>query len=198
MATKKAEKNTIQKTVNNFKSTVGNLHDGALNATDTLVDNSLKTGAKWQKIMVKAIEGGTDLFAKQQDLVLDTLEELKGQSLHGTKRFRNLIGLNNTTKTKKPRRVKQKVEATTQSILDAAVKSDKNRAKDDLKVIDGIGPKLEKMLNTGGYFTYDQLATANNKDLKILFDAAGPLFRSYNPVTLKQKAKKAAEGKLTK
>ncbi len=197
MATKKAEKNTIQKTVNTLKSTVNSLHNEALNTTDTLVDTSLKTGAKWQKLMEKALEGGTDLFAKQQDLVLDTLEELKGQSLNGTKRFRNLIGLNlNKKQSKKPRQAKKKVEATTQSILDAAVKSDKKRAKDDLKVIDGIGPKLEKMLNTGGYFTYDQLASADNKDLKILFDAAGPLFRSYNPTTLKQKAKKAAQGKL--
>ena len=204
MATKKVKKDTVLKTVDNFKTTVSNIHDEALNTTDNLVEASLKTGAKWQKLMAKALEGGTDLFAKQQNLVLDTLEEIKGQYLVGSKRFQKLVGLTNAKK-KKPGSIEKKVKASAAKTLKTASESMEEAAaamaevvKDDFKIIDGVGPKLESMLHDGGYFTYHQLAVADPNDLKILLDAAGPLFKSYNPMTLKQQAKQAAEGKLTK
>ncbi len=75
-----------------MKFTAKNLHDTALHLSENLVDESLATGAKWQKIMTKALKEGTVLIEKQQDLTFTTLEELKNQVISGNKRFRKLLG----------------------------------------------------------------------------------------------------------
>ncbi|MFT5168728.1 MAG: hypothetical protein ACI8P3_003973 [Saprospiraceae bacterium] len=89
-----------------MKITVKNITESAIKASDSLVEGSLATGAKWQKISAKLMKEGTVLFGKQQDLTLSTLEELKGLVVSGNKRFRNLLGVElpkvkKTTKTTK-------------------------------------------------------------------------------------------------
>jgi len=49
-----------------------------------------------------------------------------------------------------------------QSALD---KPEKNRAVDDLKLISGIGPKIERTLNDEGIFYFDQIADFGGRDL---------------------------------
>mgnify|MGYP000235538884 FL=1 len=185
MATKKANKVSVQDRLDSIKSTVKDFNNEAINVSDQLVDVSIETGAKWQKLMGKVLDQGTVLMGKQQDLVLTTLEELKGQYSTGNKRFRKLVGWNNRRAQKAQRLAKktaQKAEGT--SITDLA--------KDDLKVINGIGPKMEKLLNEAGIFTYLQLSKAAIKDLTPILEAAGPRFKTQNPADWKKEAKKLA------
>ncbi|HKK77588.1 MAG TPA: hypothetical protein VJ953_21080 [Saprospiraceae bacterium] len=63
-------------------------------ATDTaedVVDGAISSGEKWQAIASKAIKGGLDLAAKQQEIFFDTLESVKGQVKDGTKRTKKLF-----------------------------------------------------------------------------------------------------------
>ena len=92
MATKKLKKEKPLFQADNLKRTAKNLHDGALHVSDNLVDVSLAAGAKWQKIMTKALNQSTVIFGKQQDLLFSTLEEIKGQYKTGNKRFKKLVG----------------------------------------------------------------------------------------------------------
>ena len=54
--------------------------------------------------------------------------------------------------------------------------SDANQFKDDLKRINGIGPKLEQMLNANGIFTFRQIAGWQEADIEAI-DKLLPTFR---------------------
>jgi predicted flap endonuclease-1-like 5' DNA nuclease len=65
---------------------------------------------------------------------------------------------------------------------------------DDLKKIEGIGPKIEQILNDAGIRTFKQLATSNAEHIKELLLSAGPRFRMHDPNTWMQQADLAAKG----
>jgi predicted flap endonuclease-1-like 5' DNA nuclease len=65
---------------------------------------------------------------------------------------------------------------------------------DDLKKIEGIGPKIEQILNDGGIRTFKQLAASNADHIKELLLNAGPRFRMHDPNTWMQQAELADKG----
>lgn len=67
-------------------------------------------------------------------------------------------------------------------------------AKDDLKKIEGIGPKIEGLLNGGGIHTFSQLAKAALSTLQEILDAAGPRYKIHDPGTWSKQAAYAADG----
>lgn len=67
--------------------------------------------------------------------------------------------------------------------------------KDDLKVIEGIGPALEKMLNENNILTYDHLANHTVAQLENMLDKAGPRFRVHVPETWPEQASLLRDGK---
>jgi len=67
-------------------------------------------------------------------------------------------------------------------------------AEDDLKVIEGIGPKLEQVLKEAGIKTYRDLAAKSAEEIRALLDAAG-VARISNPQTWPEQAHLAAEGR---
>jgi predicted flap endonuclease-1-like 5' DNA nuclease/predicted nucleic acid-binding Zn-ribbon protein len=67
---------------------------------------------------------------------------------------------------------------------------------DDLKIIEGIGPKIEELYNAAGIFTFKQLiATPVEKQKQILVDA-GSRFQMHDPTTWAEQARLADEGKM--
>ncbi len=67
--------------------------------------------------------------------------------------------------------------------------------KDDLRKIEGIGPKIAGLLNDAGIHSYAQLARAGKRKLRGVLDAAGPRFRMHDPETWTEQARLAAAGK---
>jgi predicted flap endonuclease-1-like 5' DNA nuclease len=67
--------------------------------------------------------------------------------------------------------------------------------KDDLKKIEGIGPRIEKMLNDDQIFTWAELAEAPVSRLKDLLRRGGDRFRMHDPTSWPDQAKLAAEGR---
>lgn len=67
--------------------------------------------------------------------------------------------------------------------------------KDDLKAIEGIGPKIEKLLQADKIQTWERLADAKVSELQRILDAAGKKFQLADPGTWPMQAKLAAEGK---
>ncbi len=70
----------------------------------------------------------------------------------------------------------------------------KKYAPNDLKIVEGIGPKIAEHLNAGGFNTWDELAAADPAKLKEILTAAGPRYSVHNPSTWPKQAKLAASG----
>jgi predicted flap endonuclease-1-like 5' DNA nuclease len=66
---------------------------------------------------------------------------------------------------------------------------------DDLKRIEGIGPKIAGLLNDANIHTFAQLGKASPKKLADVLQAAGARFRLAKPDTWQEQAKLAAAGK---
>lgn len=64
--------------------------------------------------------------------------------------------------------------------------------RDDLTVIEGIGPKLQLLLNQYGVFTYRQLAETEVPRLKEILANAGPQLAMHDPGTWPSQANLAA------
>ena len=65
---------------------------------------------------------------------------------------------------------------------------------DDLKRVEGIGPKIEGLLNARGITTWKQLAETEVALLQTVLDDAGPRYRIHDPATWPQQADLAARG----
>ena len=63
---------------------------------------------------------------------------------------------------------------------------------DDLKRIEGIGPKIEGLLNARGISTWKQLAKTDISLLQSVLDAAGPRYRIHDPGSWPRQAELAA------
>ena len=68
-------------------------------------------------------------------------------------------------------------------------------AKDDLKRIEGIGPKIEELLNGAGIHTFTQLSETNKSHLEDILTAGGKRFAIHNPGSWAQQAGLAADNK---
>lgn len=68
----------------------------------------------------------------------------------------------------------------------------KTSAKDNLKKIEGVGPKIEKLMNAAGIMTWKDLSKAKVSTLKDILAEAGPRFKMHNPGTWAKQAKMAA------
>ncbi|MEM9928330.1 MAG: 50S ribosomal protein L27 [Bacteroidota bacterium] len=73
--------------------------------------------------------------------------------------------------------------------------SGKKIKQDDLKLVEGIGPKIEGLLHDIGITTWRELADAPVEKVQEMLDAAGPRYRIHNPTTWAQQAGLAADAK---
>lgn len=66
----------------------------------------------------------------------------------------------------------------------------------DLKIIEGIGPKIEELFNAAGIHTFQQLYNTPVETLRQILHNAGPNFQIHDPGTWGEQARLADEGKL--
>jgi large subunit ribosomal protein L27 len=66
---------------------------------------------------------------------------------------------------------------------------------DDLKKIEGIGPKIEQLLHDKGILTFNDLAVASVDDVRAILAEAGPRYTIHDPGTWGKQAEMAAAGK---
>jgi len=65
---------------------------------------------------------------------------------------------------------------------------------DDLKKIEGIGPKISELLNNAGIFTFTQLSETDASKVKDILKEAGNRYAAHDPTTWGAQAKMAADG----
>lgn len=66
---------------------------------------------------------------------------------------------------------------------------------DDLKIIEGVGPKLESILKESGITDLQVMSESDPEKLREILENAGSRFKMFNPTTWPKQAKLAAEGK---
>lgn len=66
--------------------------------------------------------------------------------------------------------------------------------RDDLTIVEGIGPKINDLLIADGITTFAQLAEAPVSRVQGILDRAGPHFRLAKPESWARQAKMCAEG----
>ena len=76
----------------------------------------------------------------------------------------------------------------------AAAMATTSGVKDDLKKIEGIGPKIESLCNNIGIYTWRQLANTSVETLQKMLDDAGPRYKIAIPGTWPKQAEIAANG----
>jgi predicted flap endonuclease-1-like 5' DNA nuclease len=73
-----------------------------------------------------------------------------------------------------------------------------NNVTSDLKKIEGIGPKIEELLNKSGISSYKSLRDSSIDDIQKLLSDAGPQYRLHEPETWPKQAGMAFEGEWEK
>jgi len=71
----------------------------------------------------------------------------------------------------------------------------KNIKQDDLKLIEGIGPKIENLFHNHGVNTWLKLADLNVAQCREVLMTGGPRYRLHDPASWPMQARMAAEGK---
>ncbi len=169
-----------------------NLHNAALRST-------MRTA---MKKIVKAIESGDKAVAvaaySENVCVIDRIAD-KG-IIHKNKAARHKSRLSAKIKAmggEAPKLVKAKKAPTPKSETKAAAPKKAAASKGDkLTTVEGIGPKIETLLNEEGISTFADLADAKIETLTAVLEKAGPRFKMHKPDTWPQQAALARDGKM--
>jgi hypothetical protein len=70
-------------------------------------------------------------------------------------------------------------------------------ADDDLKIVEGIGPKIEELLHAGGITTWAALASTEITRIQEILSKAGDRFKMHDPSTWAEQAGLARDNKWT-
>ncbi len=65
---------------------------------------------------------------------------------------------------------------------------------DDLKIIEGIGPKIESVLNTAGIYSFYQLSQKTPEQISAILSNSDSRFQVHDPATWPRQAELASKG----
>ncbi len=150
-------------------------------ATEAFVD----VKGKVENIVEDAKEKFEDYTDEAKDKVEDVIEDVKEKVGKVVKKEKKVA--------KKVTAAKKKVVAKKNAVA-KKIKVVASDAKNDLKVLRGIGPKMEEVLNEGGITSFEQLAKMTLKDVNGVLASAGINTKVYNASDWKAQAKIAVKG----
>jgi len=88
----------------------------------------------------------------------------------------------------------EKTKAKTSASAKITLPSGKKIKADDLKLVEGVGPKIEGLLQAAGIKTWADLAGADTDRLKAILDEAGSQYNMHDPSTWAKQAQLANDG----
>ncbi len=100
----------------------------------------------------------------------------------------------------KPAKARKAAKPAAEKAAPAAKKAPAKKAAkvkaDDLKIVEGIGPKIAEVFNEAGIVSFQDLANTTPEKLREILDGAGSQFAAQDPTTWPQQAELAALGKM--
>ncbi len=160
-------------------------------ATVTVEKKAKKATAKATKTAKKAVAKAKP--ATKKVAVKATAKKVVAKAKPVTKKVAVKATAKKVVAKAKPATKKVAVKATAKKVV--AKPATKVTVKNNLRVIEGIGPKIEELLNKGGIFTFAQLAATNQGTLKGILAAGGSRYKMHDPTSWNQQATLAAAGK---
>jgi large subunit ribosomal protein L17 len=106
-----------------------------------------------------------------------------------------LANADKPAKTRRSRRGGKKVEGADAPVEAIAEVVEVVAEGDDLKIIEGIGPKIADVLVEAGISTFAQLAATSPESIKEILESAGPQYNVHDPATWPAQSQLAADGK---
>ena len=130
-----------------------------------------------------------ELAVAERDRLRMELADVRGSSA-------GALGFSSLPSTTSSRAPVEPVEVTSWTLdLDAArAVLGKRIALDDLRVIEGIGPKIAELCDGIGVMTWHQLAETDIGTLQAMLDAAGSRFKMHRPASWPEQAALLASG----
>ncbi|SOE23277.1 ribosomal protein L15 [Spirosomataceae bacterium TFI 002] len=142
----------------------------------------------FSKSAIEAIEKAGGSATVEKNVTIEAGEKIKISSVDKTE------GKKEAPVAKKSVAAK-KVDEEATPVKKAAVKKTTSAKGDDLKKIEGVGPKIAGLLNEAGIVTFQNLADATLDTLNGILAEAGSRYASHNPTTWPEQAALAAAGK---
>lgn len=89
-----AKKELVSVSNIDFKKSIKDINNFAVETANIIVDETFDTTAEWQNVLDKAVKNGFQVAAKNQELVFSALESMKGSIKNGTKKFSSFFSKN--------------------------------------------------------------------------------------------------------
>jgi predicted flap endonuclease-1-like 5' DNA nuclease len=171
---------------------------------DRVVEKIVKVNVPVQKIVEKIVKVPVDRIVEKivkvpvEKIVTKTVEKrVEVESAALKKRFEQSQAQASRVPALE-KRIKELEEAAKRPSFDAGAAMAAFGAKvklDDLKIVEGIGPKIEALFHAAGIRTWRALSTTAPSRLKQILDAGGSQFQMHDPGTWPRQAGLAADGK---
>jgi predicted flap endonuclease-1-like 5' DNA nuclease len=162
-----------------FKSRIANL-ESELNrlSSEGLTSSEVDATAEFNALQERIKEQATEIEKLSQKLAGSNIEKISLE--------KQLAGLT-------PDLVNTAL-STTSNTVNIEPASTKEVVKDNLKKIEGIGPKIEELLNNDGVYSFQDLISASVSRIRGILIAAGPNYAVHDPSTWAEQARLAHEG----
>lgn len=157
-----------------------------------------------ENIELPTVPNPTKLLKRKE--VKETAKVTKKAAKEVNKKVADVEAQTKAAVAKTAKKASQKVAKTAESIKNKAVKTaakaskmadqrlaKKASKKDDLKTIDGIGPKMETVLNKAGFISFDQLAKADADAVKAILLNESARYKMFEPKEWINEAKRLAK-----
>ena len=159
-------------------------------SNNKLVQKAEKMSTKLKKNISETIESVKGKIEGYTEEIIDDVKEKVG--VVSDKKTKKTTAKKTTAKKAAP---KKKAVAKKEEVIEKII-VEKTDTTNDLKVIKGIGPVLEKSLNELNITAYDQIAKMTIKDLTNLLNDAGINAKIYDLSGWKAQAELALKGAL--
>jgi predicted flap endonuclease-1-like 5' DNA nuclease len=159
-------------------------------SNNKLVQKAEKMSTKLKKNISETIESVKGKIEGYTEEIIDDVKEKVG--VVSDKKTKKTTAKKTTAKKAAP---KKKAVAKKEEVIEKII-VEKTDTSNDLKVIKGIGPVLEKSLNELNITAYDQIAKMTIKDLTNLLNDAGINAKIYDLSGWKAQAELALKGAL--
>ncbi len=93
MATKRANKTMMNKRRDQVMGTVKSVHSTVLELAEDLIEETVATGTKYQRVAASAIKKSEPIIEKQVDMIFDTLDITVSQIKDNNKRLLRLLAV---------------------------------------------------------------------------------------------------------
>ncbi|RMF01560.1 MAG: hypothetical protein D6772_04620 [Bacteroidetes bacterium] len=159
---------------------------------------TLKVVNEISKAADKVAKKAKTEFAEAKEELQEVVEKVKAEVSEFTEVAKPKASKPKVNKTSKvsTKKSPEKKAVTAKAAPQTAAPTPTAVAPQDLKVIEGIGPKLESILKEAGITTYEAIAKTPVPKLKAIIVAAGPRYKSYDPSSWAEQALLANAGKM--